>query len=159
VSPVSESAGCTKSRSVDKRQPKRAIPPTRARFSAPVHATWCPPVKELNREKCRTRSYRGRLSKGNVRSDGKQWSIAARTNNYLQLRVLGFRFLQDGDVEVSVFPEGEEILVGGKCPDAGGIGRLVSVVPVAVCARFPPKSTRRNPSVPRSLPSHAVSKQ
>ncbi len=29
----------------------------------------------------------------------------------LQLGVLGFRFLQDGDVGVSVFPEGEEGLI------------------------------------------------
>jgi len=29
----------------------------------------------------------------------------------LQLRVLGFRFLQDGDVGVGVFPEREEVLV------------------------------------------------
>jgi hypothetical protein len=31
-------------------------------------------------------------------------------------------FLQDGDVGVGVFPEGEEIIVGGECPDAGNIG-------------------------------------
>jgi len=31
----------------------------------------------------------------------------------LHLRVLGFGLLQDGDVGVGVFPEGEEILVGG----------------------------------------------
>jgi hypothetical protein len=30
-----------------------------------------------------------------------------------QLRVLRLGFLQDGDVGVSVFPEGEEILIGG----------------------------------------------
>ena len=30
--------------------------------------------------------------------------------------------LQDGDVGVGVFPEGEEIFVGGERPDAGGIG-------------------------------------
>jgi len=40
----------------------------------------------------------------------------------LQLGVLGFGLLEDGDVGVGVFPEGEEILVGGECPDAGGIG-------------------------------------
>src|SRR6266852_2668932 len=40
----------------------------------------------------------------------------------LQLRVLGFRLLQDGDVGVGVLPEGEEILVGGERPDAGSIG-------------------------------------
>ena len=73
----------------------------------------------------------------------------------LQLRVLGFAFLRMGMLGSASFQRGEEILVGGKCPDAGGIGRPVSVVLVAVCARFPPKSTRRNPSVPRSIPSHA----
>ena len=31
----------------------------------------------------------------------------------LQLRVLRLGLLQDGDVGVGVFPEGEEILVGG----------------------------------------------
>jgi hypothetical protein len=30
----------------------------------------------------------------------------------LQLRVLGFGFLQDGDVGIGVFPEREEILIG-----------------------------------------------
>jgi hypothetical protein len=40
----------------------------------------------------------------------------------LQLRVLRFGLLQDGDVKVGVFPEGDEIFVGGQCPDAGGIG-------------------------------------
>ena len=40
----------------------------------------------------------------------------------LQLRVLRFGLLQDGDIGVGVFPEGEEIFVGGECPDTGGIG-------------------------------------
>jgi hypothetical protein len=40
----------------------------------------------------------------------------------LQLRVLCFGFFQDWDVGVGVFPEGEEIFVGGERPDAGGIG-------------------------------------
>jgi hypothetical protein len=31
----------------------------------------------------------------------------------LQLRILRLGFLQDGDVKVGVFPEGEEVLVGG----------------------------------------------
>jgi hypothetical protein len=39
----------------------------------------------------------------------------------LQLRVLGLGFLQDGNVGVGVFPEGEEIFVGGECPDAGEV--------------------------------------
>jgi len=32
----------------------------------------------------------------------------------LQLRVLGFGLLQDGNVGVGVFPEGEEVFVGGE---------------------------------------------
>src|ERR1019366_1626776 len=40
----------------------------------------------------------------------------------LQLRVLRLGLLQDGDVGVGVFPEGEEIFVGGERPDAGGVG-------------------------------------
>ncbi len=39
----------------------------------------------------------------------------------MQLRVLGFGLLQDGDVGVGVFPEGEEIFVGGEGTDAGGV--------------------------------------
>jgi hypothetical protein len=42
----------------------------------------------------------------------------------LHLRVLRLGFLQDGDVGVGVgvFPEREEIFVGGERPDAGGVG-------------------------------------
>jgi hypothetical protein len=36
-----------------------------------------------------------------------------RTLELLQLRVLCPDFLQDGDAGVGVFPEGEEILIGG----------------------------------------------
>ena len=38
---------------------------------------------------------------------------ANRGRELLQLRVLGLGLLQDGDVGVGVFPEGEEILIGG----------------------------------------------
>jgi len=44
------------------------------------------------------------------------------TAELLQLRVLGFGLLKDGDVGVGVFPEGEEVFVGGERPDAGGVG-------------------------------------
>jgi hypothetical protein len=40
----------------------------------------------------------------------------------LQLRVLRLGFLEDRNIGVGVFPEGEEIFVSGKCPDAGGLG-------------------------------------
>jgi hypothetical protein len=42
----------------------------------------------------------------------------------LQLRVLGFGLLQDGDVGVCVFPEGEEILIGGLCLGSVGFHRI-----------------------------------
>src|SRR5580692_7535953 len=40
----------------------------------------------------------------------------------LQLRVLRFSLFQDGNVGVGVFPEREEVLVGGECTYAGGVG-------------------------------------
>src|ERR1700722_8849818 len=40
----------------------------------------------------------------------------------LQLGVLGFELFHDGGARVGVFPEGDEILIGGTCPDAGGTG-------------------------------------
>ncbi len=40
---------------------------------------------------------------------------AEEESGLLQLRVLGFGLLQDGDVGVGIFPEGEEIFVGGEC--------------------------------------------
>jgi hypothetical protein len=40
----------------------------------------------------------------------------------LQPRVLVLGLPQDGDVGIGVFPEGEEISISGKRPDAGGIG-------------------------------------
>jgi len=52
-----------------------------------------------------------------------QLSHEVRTGAHLlQLRVLRLGLLQDGDVGVGVFPEREEILVGGERTDAGGIG-------------------------------------
>jgi hypothetical protein len=39
----------------------------------------------------------------------------------LQLRVLRLGLFQDGDVGVGVFPEGEEILIGGERPNARDI--------------------------------------
>jgi len=40
----------------------------------------------------------------------------------LQLRVLGFGLLVNRDVGVGVFPEGEEVFVGGEGADTGGVG-------------------------------------
>ena len=47
-----------------------------------------------------------------LRPDTKM-GLAGMNRKLLQLRVLCFGFLQDGDVGVGVFPEGEEILIGG----------------------------------------------
>ena len=38
--------------------------------------------------------------------------VSARPSELVQLHIFCFSFLQDGDVRVSVFPEGEEVLVG-----------------------------------------------
>jgi hypothetical protein len=39
----------------------------------------------------------------------------------LQPRVFRLGLLQDGDVGVGVFPEAEEVFVGGERPDTGGV--------------------------------------
>jgi len=44
-------------------------------------------------------------------------SLLGLTARLLQLRIFCFGLLEDGDVGVGVFPEGEEIVVGG-----GGLG-------------------------------------
>jgi len=54
------------------------------------------------------------------RMTGKVNEKSGRRNGLLQLRVLGFGLLEDGDVGVGVLPEGEEVFVGGERPDAGG---------------------------------------
>ena len=46
----------------------------------------------------------------------------------LQLRVLRFGFLQDGDVGVGVFPEGEEIFVGGERSDPAYTWQLMNLL-------------------------------
>ena len=58
-----------------------------------------------------------KLRTSEARAPARPWLLKS-----LQLRVLRLGFLQDGDVGVGVFPEGEEIFVGGERPDAGGIG-------------------------------------
>jgi hypothetical protein len=40
----------------------------------------------------------------------------------LQLGVFGLGFFQDGDVRVGVFPEREDIFVGGERPHSGRVG-------------------------------------
>jgi hypothetical protein len=42
-------------------------------------------------------------------------SYPRSTKQLPQLRILRLSLLQDGDVRVGVFPEGEEILIGGFC--------------------------------------------
>jgi hypothetical protein len=43
--------------------------------------------------------------------------VKKRDFQLLQLRVLRLGFLQDGNVGVGVFPEGEEIFVGSERPE------------------------------------------
>ena len=48
---------------------------------------------------------------------------AKRTGTHLlKLGVLGLGLLQDGDVRVGVFPEGEEVFVGGEGASASKVG-------------------------------------
>lgn len=49
-------------------------------------------------------------------------TIGGQVQFLLQLRVFRFGFLQDGHIEVGVFPQREKILVGDERPDAGGVG-------------------------------------
>jgi hypothetical protein len=67
-----------------------------------------------------------------------------------QLRVLGFGLLQDGDVGVGVFPEGEEIFVGGERTNAGDIGvrALRSSRLQGVGASYSQMRLRSRPAVP-----------
>ena len=72
------------------------------------------------------------------------------TSLLLQLRVLRLGLLQDGDVGVGVFPEGEEIFIGGHCPDAGGIGvrSLRRFRLQGVCTSHSQMRQRSRPTVP-----------
>src|SRR5208282_952674 len=54
----------------------------------------------------------------------RETSIAGyehKRGRLLQLRVLGFGLLQDGDVAIGIFPESEEVFVSGERPHAGSI--------------------------------------
>ena len=55
-------------------------------------------------------------------NSGQRGRTVSRYQRLLKFRVLGFRLLQDGNVGVGVFPEGEEVLVGSERPYAGGVG-------------------------------------
>ena len=48
----------------------------------------------------------------------------------MQFRVLGFGLLQDWNVEVGVFPEGEEVFVSTKRSDAGSPIRRSRCLPL-----------------------------
>ena len=54
-----------------------------------------------------------------LRSTDEKLSRGAQCS--LQVRVLRFGLLQDGDVGVGVFPEGEEIFVGGERSHESGV--------------------------------------
>jgi len=47
-------------------------------------------------------------------------SASPEEREIARTHVLGFRLLQDGDVGVGVFPEGEKVVVGGARLDLGG---------------------------------------
>src|SRR5271168_408221 len=66
--------------------------------------------------------WRKACAKACFRKPSAKASDEAPLSRLLQLGVLRLGFFQDGDVGVGVFPEGEEIFVGGERPDAGGIG-------------------------------------
>jgi hypothetical protein len=51
-----------------------------------------------------------------------QSKTGPQDHKLLQIHELRLGFLQDGNIGVGVFPEGEEIFVSGERPDAGGIG-------------------------------------
>jgi len=67
-----------------------------------------------------------------IRCDSLGWTLSnygsasgtrySAPDGLLQLRVLRFGLLQDGNVGIGVFPKGKEIFVGGKRPSAGSIG-------------------------------------
>ena len=52
-------------------------------------------------------------------------AIRLRPRSSLQFRVLGFGLLQDGDVGVGVFPEGEDVLIGSLCLGAWRCRRAI----------------------------------
>ena len=60
----------------------------------------------------------------------------AGASQLLQLRVLRFGFFQDGDVGVGVFPEGEEIFVGGESASAGPWRLLTSCISFLIFCWF-----------------------
>jgi hypothetical protein len=64
----------------------------------------------------------------------------------LQLSVFRFGFLQDGNVRVGVFPQREEIFVGGQRSGADGIcaTRIVPNFPICIASNqsnFEPATT------------------
>ena len=63
---------------------------------------------------CHEPAYGTRIEKGHPL--GRKLKL---TRFSLQLRVLRLGLLQDGDVGVGVFPEGEEVVVGGERPLCG----------------------------------------
>ena len=84
------------------------------RFAARTSA--CKGARICRRGRSRACARGGRSGPGGLRR------FAGGQLRLLQLRVLRFGLLQDGDVGVGIFPEREEIFVGGECADAGGIG-------------------------------------
>src|SRR3974377_1281948 len=64
---------------------------------------------------------------GNATQNQALRAIGAKLVDRLpQFCIFGFGFLQDGDVGVGVFPEDEEILIGGLCLGSVALHRLGS---------------------------------
>jgi hypothetical protein len=71
---------------------------------------------------CAYRSGRGLDLMGPICPDERfrnlKWAmVVTRVPPLWQLRVLGFGLLQNGDVGIGVFPEGEEVFIGCPCSD------------------------------------------
>src|SRR6266849_5149784 len=61
----------------------------------------------------------------------------SKSDRLLQLRVLRFGLLEDGDVGISVLPQGEKIVISDEGPAAGSIGGDTLVCPRLQGVRAP----------------------
>jgi hypothetical protein len=71
----------------------------------------------------------------------RSWKRGSERSDSLQLRILRFGLLQDGNVQVGVFPEGEEVLICRPsvcrvvlCGKGAGEGARLASIPEVVRA-------------------------